>query len=575
MTNSNMSVRDMEKAKDRSFGYNYNFDTKETQRLPYRNIDTVGPAGSINSSARDMSKWVQFILNGGVANDKRLVSEEMFAEWFKPHMKINPTGTVNYGLGWFIRDWNGMKVIEHGGNIDGFNALVAMIPEKNLGFVMLTNVSGSPLGSELMPIVWENILGKPAGADAAPDEAGFIGRYNFVLAGFDIEVKTQDGILVAIVPDQPVYKLERVEGSRYRLGGAPDGFFITFRENELYLEQPQGNFTLPKADSADKTVQNAEVKELIGRYLTPNGAGTVEVKEVEGKVSFVLPGQPPYALVEKEKDVYRMNPLPETYFVTVKRGADQKIEALEVTQPEGKFTFKIASTGENEFTISVDELMTKVIEAMGGEENLRKVTSRIVEADVVMENQGVRGTSVSYAKAPNLSSSEMTIIALGKTIATGYELFDGKSGESGYSFSPVTKYTGRRLADAGIGADFYSALNWGKHYAKVQIVNKVKCGDVECYVVEFEPENGSKVTNSYSATTFLLKRQQGTIPSGTSQQATPYTNTFEDYREIDGLMMPFKFTNVTSGNGTVVTTIRSIRHNVPIDAKKFQPRKLK
>ncbi len=106
MMNSNMSIKEMEKSKDFSLGYDYNFDTKETKKRPFREIDQVAPAGSINSSARDMAEWVRFVLNGGSAGGKRLVSEKGFEEWLKPQMKINPAGTVNYGFGWFLQ--NGM-----------------------------------------------------------------------------------------------------------------------------------------------------------------------------------------------------------------------------------------------------------------------------------------------------------------------------------------------------------------------------------------------------------------------------------------------------------------------------------
>jgi CubicO group peptidase (beta-lactamase class C family) len=172
MTNSTMSTKEMEKARDRSFGYNYNFDTKETTKLPYRTIDQVAPAGSINSTANDMAKWLRFVLSGGTANGKRLVSEKNYAEWLKPQMKVNSAGTVHYSLGWFVQKWNGLTVVQHGGNIDGFNALVAMIPEKKLGFVILTNVSNSPLGNELMPIVWASMLGKPGTTDGPSAAAG-------------------------------------------------------------------------------------------------------------------------------------------------------------------------------------------------------------------------------------------------------------------------------------------------------------------------------------------------------------------------------------------------------------------
>ena len=67
MTNSTMSMKQMQKAKDYSFGYNYNFDTKETEKLPFRDIDEIAPAGSINSTARDMAQWLRFVLNGGTS----------------------------------------------------------------------------------------------------------------------------------------------------------------------------------------------------------------------------------------------------------------------------------------------------------------------------------------------------------------------------------------------------------------------------------------------------------------------------------------------------------------------------
>src|SRR5207253_3839197 len=126
-------------------------------------IDQVAPAGSINSTARVMAQWLRFVLNGGTVSGKRLVSEKGYEEWLKPQIKV--AGTSSYGFGWFLQDWNGLKVVQHGGNIDGFNAMVAMIPEKRLGFVLLTNVTASSLVGEAMPIVWENILGKPAPAD--------------------------------------------------------------------------------------------------------------------------------------------------------------------------------------------------------------------------------------------------------------------------------------------------------------------------------------------------------------------------------------------------------------------------
>ena len=127
--------------------------------LPYHNLPAIAPAGAINSSANEMAQWLRLMLGGGVFEGKRLISEASFAELFKP--RINVAGQVDDGYGWFLRDWNGHRVAEHGGNIDGFNAEVALMPDQKLGFVLLTNVSASPLGTIAMETVWDNLVGAP------------------------------------------------------------------------------------------------------------------------------------------------------------------------------------------------------------------------------------------------------------------------------------------------------------------------------------------------------------------------------------------------------------------------------
>ena len=572
MTNSTMSVKEMQAAKDYSFGYDYNFDTKDTRNLPTRDILEVAPAGSINSSARDMAQWLKFILSGGMAGGKRLVSEKSFEEWLKPQMKI--AGKASYGLGWFLQEWNGMKVVQHGGNIDGFNSLVAMIPEKKLGFVMLTNVSGSSLGGELMPIVWENILGETAAL--APEKE--VGKYRFEVAGLDIEVKMDNGKLVAVVPGQPTYILENIGGRKYKLAGAPDGFFITFREKDAYLEQPQGNYALPKAVDAQiqpKTSNSDSTKDLIGKYQTPGGKGTVEIKEVGGKVSFVVGDQPPYELKEKEKDVYRAIPLPDAYFLKVKRDANGKLEGIIMVQPEGEFPFKFIGASEKKDApkITVDELMAKTITALGGDAAIRKINSRQMKFELDFEQQGVKASGTTYSKAPNLTATDSTITALGKTIATSFEYFDGTGGGDWTSFSPADTYTGQRLEDVKYDNDFYGLTNWKNGLKSSEVTGMDKVGDEEVYVVVLRPEKASEITYYISTKTFLPLKKKSVIVSSTSSQKFPLISTMSDYRAVEGVMMPFKIVTVSPSMGNIVTYVKEVKSNVTIDDKMFKARK--
>ncbi len=586
MTNSTMSLKEMQKTKDYSNGYDYNFDTKETRNLPLRDIDEVAPAGSINSSARDMTQWLKFVLNRGELNGKRLVSERGFDEWTKLQMNITPNGKFGYGLGWFIQDWNGMKVVQHGGNIDGFNALVAMIPEKKLGFVMLTNVSGSSLGSDLMPIVWENILGKP-NAGATPTQTAMsdlekeAGKYRFEAAGFDIDIKMQDGKLVAVVPGQPLYTLENVGARRYKLNGAPDGFFVTFKDGEAYLEQPQGNYTLPrlKADGGvDVKTSSASAKELVGRYESEQAKGNfVEVSESSGKVTLNIAGQQPYELNEKAKDSFSLSPLPESYSLKVMRDTAGKISGIAIVQPEGEFKFKSAGATDkpNLVTMTVDELMTKTIDALGGDANWRKLNSRVTKFEVDFENQGVKGTGTTFEKSANMTATEITLTAFGKPIAEVRDYFDGAAGGETTTFSPADFYTGQRLEDVKYESDFYGLANWKTGLKKAEIRGTERVGEEETYVIKIQPEKASEVTYYISSKTFLPVKKTSIVVSSTSAQKTPVSETFSDYRAVDGVMMPFKTMSMNPGMGAIVTYVKEIKHNVAINDATFKPKEKK
>src|SRR6185295_18389981 len=275
MKNSDTSIEAMQKSRDYSFGYDYNSSTKVTRRLPQRAIPAAAPAGAINSSARDMSQWVRLMLGNGVIDGRRLVSEKGFEELTRK--QINIGGSIDYGLGWFLRHWNGHKVVEHGGNIDGFNAQVALMPDQKLGFVLLTNVTASSLGSVAMNTIWKNLVPAPTttteakATEPAADPKQEVGKYWLAAAGVGFDVSLKDNKLVLTVPGQPPYPLENLSGRRYKLADpAPPGFFATFRpikdkasDTELFLEQPQGNVVLAKVVDTPTPAADANTSNLI------------------------------------------------------------------------------------------------------------------------------------------------------------------------------------------------------------------------------------------------------------------------------------------------------------------------
>jgi CubicO group peptidase (beta-lactamase class C family) len=140
--------------------------------IPYRNIDNIAPAGSINSNAIDMAQWVRLQLAGGKYDGKQLISKRMVDEMHNAQIVIRRDGGMGamnpsahlmaYGLGWFLSDYEGRYVVQHGGNIDGMTALVAMLPEEKYGVVILTNMNGTNLPTALMLRLFDAQLKRPA-----------------------------------------------------------------------------------------------------------------------------------------------------------------------------------------------------------------------------------------------------------------------------------------------------------------------------------------------------------------------------------------------------------------------------
>jgi CubicO group peptidase (beta-lactamase class C family) len=587
MKASNTTVAATLKAPDYALGYTYNTETKETANVPMREIPAAAPAGAINSNARDMAQWLRLMLSEGVFEGKRLVSEKNFKELVAVQNKV--AGNVNYGLGWFLREWNGHKVIEHGGNIDGFNALVAMMPEQNLGFAMLTNITGSKLGTQAMEIIWSNLVGKPEtnvakNTDAANDPSREVGKYLLAEASINFDVEMKDGKLWLSVPGQPTYELESLGGRRYKLSNAPAGYFVTFRpvkekeaETEMFLEQPQGNYVLAriKADAASaksdatSTAANYDgpLKELLGTYELKDGP-TIEISVVNGKVSLVVTGQPAYPLVEREKDKLYSPSLPDAYNVTIKRDAAGKVSGLVMKQPEGEF--ELTRAAEQSVNLTVDELLTKMVAALGGEANLRRHKSRVVMAEMDFEHQGIKGLATIMSRAPNAMTTHIEVMALGKKIGTLDEYFDGTQGGEVSSFSPPETKAGKSLEDARISSDFYGVLSWKKLFKTIEIKRMTKIDDEDVYVVVKTPEKSNPVTDYISAKSFLLLRRDSIQTSNTSQISLPITEEFEDYRLVGGLMIPHLTTTNIPSIGDIITIVKTVKFDVDIPEATFQ-----
>lgn len=115
--------------------------------IPWREIDSFGPSGSINSNLSDMTKWLRFLLARGKSDGRQLLKPTTLGEIESPHSimpftsdPLRPSMHFQaYGLGVMLHDYRGVKVVSHTGGIDGMLSAVTLVPEEGLGVVVLTN----------------------------------------------------------------------------------------------------------------------------------------------------------------------------------------------------------------------------------------------------------------------------------------------------------------------------------------------------------------------------------------------------------------------------------------------------
>lgn len=257
----------------------------KVQRLPFNNIDSFAPAGAINSNAAEMSSWVRLFLNKGKFAGKQILTPQVVRALQSQQtvIQVGPlterlfpsTHFQGYGMGWFVRDYRGRKVVEHGGNVGGMTAQVGMLPEENLGVVILSNMDSTPFPTALMYRVFDAYTG---GADGRADLSA---EYLKLVREGEAQAKAQEkesGEKRA-ADAKPALPLQSYAGTYANdlYGGAS----VTLKDGKLYLrfnEAAQGPLEHWEKETFRITWSNPFFVEAVGKtpvtFLIDGGAVT-------------------------------------------------------------------------------------------------------------------------------------------------------------------------------------------------------------------------------------------------------------------------------------------------------------
>lgn len=365
MNSSNTSVRDL--ARSENVATPHAKIEGKVEPIPWRNIDNIAPAGSINSSVADMAQWIRLNLNQGKFGDKQLISSGAIKEMQTPQTVIRLEGIfeklypeahfLSYGLGWFLQDYRGRKIVQHGGNIDGMSALVAMMPEERLGLVILTNLNGTSLPTALMFRIFDAYLGAPQrdwsaellkairaleeqqmaaqkkleeerakGTNPSLAMEKYAGTYEDDLYG-QVKVKYEDGKLTISYGPSMIADLEHWHYDTFRarwkdrfLGSALVSFALNAqgRIEELRISAPNWpamSFKRRQDAVAAIDLGEGDLKKFVGKYESKSPPLEISVELVGGKLRLIVPGQPTYTLSPVSSNRFIIEGLPEGFAV--------------------------------------------------------------------------------------------------------------------------------------------------------------------------------------------------------------------------------------------------------------------
>lgn len=213
---------------------------------------------------------------------------------------------------------------------------------------------------------------------------------------------------------------------------------------------------------------------------------------------------------------------------------------------------------------TVDEILDKYVKAIGGKEAIEKQTARTVKGTFDIEAMNMSGKFESFAKAPNKSAAIIEVPGIG----TFNEVTDGTKSWSANPMTGLTEKTGAGLAAAKREADLHAALNYKKHFPKMEVKGKEKVGSSDAYVIEATPASGEGSPEKlyFDVTTGLLVRHDA--ERETEQGKIAGETYFEDYKEVDGIKMPHTMKQVTP-MFSMTMKFTEIKHNTAIDETKF------
>jgi len=194
------------------------------------------PAGSIFSSAADLSRFARAFLNGGRIDGKQALSRSLIETLSTPHIDVPGASNPKYGYGLTIVTRRGVRFAEHGGSRAGYGSFISMAPTERVGIVVVANRTGSSLPKTVMkaaemmlPLLPESTPSPRAPVALEPGEAErYAGKYAQAGGDAGLSIIVRNGALALNTGTQetPISKVGPNRFEVVRAGVPEDVVFV-------------------------------------------------------------------------------------------------------------------------------------------------------------------------------------------------------------------------------------------------------------------------------------------------------------------------------------------------------------
>jgi CubicO group peptidase (beta-lactamase class C family) len=545
----------------RAQGYLWRSQENRFQPVPMRPITSIAPAGAIYSNAEEMAQWVRFQLAGGHVGDERLIEDATLAETRTPQISMSPA--LAYGLGWMLESRDGKTIVHHGGNIDGYAAMVAMMPQEQIGFVLLTNVSSTPLQNAAAEIVFDAMLGDLE-PEAAPKEdlSKLTGTYVASFGGFKgdpLVVTARAGKLWVDVPRQMNFELLPPDDEGARAFAMTDQIRVSFAEerdgrpNVLRLHQAGFVFeAFREGWMPEPEIPLEELEPLLGEYRNDE-IGTAKVRVQNNRLAVAIPEQGTFELSLPDgagKRSFRARP---EIQVELALSDGKPPRQMTVHQAGKAHVFTRDTRAAAKALPTVDELM----KARGMERHARAMKKLgIVElrGKVRMPQSAIEGTVVMWVAADGRYA---THVDLGKSGTIDDFVYPDRAWTS-VSFGPLDEHRGKFLDQARTTHAFSLFEDWRTLFDGVEVVGPTS----------HDGRPGVEVVlrkGALAPVELVVDAKSGDVLSGKHVRLLDgnggllTTFAFSDYRTIQGVRVPMRQELRDEASGKTILELESLR----------------